>query len=152
MGKLLLMSFGVIMFAACRQQQPATTPPTGGLRKISVADSQAVERIRQSGAKILVQQPDYIVAYLDSVPADQVTALAAESNPAGEQDLVQRLVRIHYADKAQLQQIIDLGVDVWEVQSDSVTARVYDLHLEQLQQSGFVYRIIKMDASAQEDK
>jgi len=152
MGKILVILFGVIAFAACRQQQPAATPPASGLRKISAADSQTVERIRQSGVKILVQQPDYLIVYSDSAQIGQMQAMAMEAKTATEQDLVQRLVRIHFTDKTQLQKIVDLGVDVWEVQSDSVTARVYDLHLEQLKQDGFTYRILKMDANAPEEQ
>jgi hypothetical protein len=149
MVKILLVFAGAIMLSACRQPQPSATPPASGLRKISAADSQTLERLRQSGVKILVQQPDYLIVYSDSA---QIQALGPQAKPATEQDLVQRLVRIHFADKTQLQKIADLGVDVWEVQGDSVTARVYDLHLEQLKQDGFAYRILKMDASAKEDK
>ncbi len=146
MGKFLVTLFGALAFAACSQQQSATTSMArGGLRKINTADQQTIERLRQSGVKILVQQPDYVIIYSDSATI-QATQVATE------QELVQRLANIHFADKAQLQQIIDLGVDVWEVKGDSVTARVYDLYLEQLKQGGFNYRILKMDASAKEGK
>jgi hypothetical protein len=152
MEKFLLMLLGVLVFIACRQQQPASSPTSTGLRKISVSDQQMVERLRQSGVKILVQQPDYVIIHSDSAAAGQLQALAMNTQPASEQDLVQRLARIHFADKTQLQKIVDLGVDLWEVQGDSVTARVYDWHLEQLKHDGLSYRILKMDAGAQEDK
>jgi len=147
MGKFLLMLLCAIVLGACRQQPPAETARAGGLRKIANADSQTVERLRQSGVKILVQQPDYLIIYSDSTTIQTMNTQAAT-----EKELVQRLVNIHFADKAQLQQIVDLGIDVWEVQGDSVTARVYDLYLEQLKQGGFRYRILKMDASAKEGK
>jgi len=152
MGKFLLMLSGTLIICACRQQQPASSPTSIGLRKISISDQQTVERLRQSGVKILVQQPDYLVVYGDSAAAAQLRALATDTQPATEQDLTQRLVRIHFTDKARLQTIVDLGVDLWDVQGDSVTARVYDLYLEQLKQNGFTYRILKMDAGAPEDK
>jgi hypothetical protein len=152
MGKFFVMLFGALAFAACGQQQPATTSTAstastarGGLRKISPADQQIVERLQQSGVKILVQQPDYLIIYSDSTMVEPLNA-----QPATEKDLVQRLARIHFTDKAQLQQIVDLGVDVWEVQGDSVTARVYDWYLEQFKQNGITYRVVKMDASAKE--
>jgi len=154
MGKFFVTLFGAVAFVACGQQQPATTPTAstastghGGLRKISPADQQTIERLRQSGVKILVQQPDYLIIYSDSTTMQTMNTQAAT-----EKELVQRLVNIHFADKAQLQQIVDLGVDVWEVQGDSVTARVYDLYLEQLKHGGFSYRVLKMDASAKEGK
>jgi hypothetical protein len=142
MGKILLLILGAMTFAACGQQQPAARS-TKGLRKISVTDAETVARIRQSGAKILVQEPDYLVVYSEG-------EVGISSQPASEQDLVQRVARIHFADQTQLQKIVDLGVDLWEVESDSATARVYDLYLEQLKQDGFAYRILKMDAAKEE--
>jgi len=153
MGKFFVMLFGSLVLTACGQQQPATTSTAltgrGGLRKISPADQQTIERLRQSGVKILVQQPDYVIIYSDSAT---LQTLAMNTQAASEKDVVQRLVNIHFTDKAQLQQIVDLGVDVWEVQGDSVTARVYDLYLEQLKQNGINYRVVKMDAGAKEGK
>jgi len=156
MGKLFVMLCVVLALAACGRQQPATTSTAstasanrGGLRKISPADQQTVERLRQSGVKILVQQPDYVLIYSDSAT---IQTLAMDTQAASEKDVVQRLAKIYFADKAQLQQIVDLGVDVWDVQGDSVTARVYDLYLEQLKQKGINYRVIKMDAGAKEGK
>jgi hypothetical protein len=152
MVKFLLLLLGTLALIACRQQQPATTPAASGLRKISASDQQTVERLRQSGVKILVEQPDYLVVYSDSATASLIQMLAVNAQPATERDLVQRLARIHFTDKAQLQKIVDLGVDLWEAQGDSAIARVYDWHLEQLEQEGYTYRILKMDANAPEDK
>lgn len=150
MGKLFVMLLGALALAACGQQQPATTSTAatarGGLRKINTADQQTIERLRrQRGVKILVQQPDYLIIYSDSSTIQPLNTQAAT-----EKDIVQRLVNIHFTDKAQLQQIVDLGVDVWDVQGDSVTARVYDFYLEQLKHNGINYRVIKMDASDKE--
>ena len=154
MGKFFVMLLGALALTACGQQQPATTTTAstaatgrGGLRKISSADQQTIERLRQSGVKILVQQPDYLIIYSDSTT---MQTLAMNTQVATEKDVVQRLVKIHFTDKAQLQQIADLGVDVWDVQGDSVMARAYDWYLEQLKQNGMNYRVVKMDASAKE--
>jgi hypothetical protein len=152
MGKFLLLFLSAMALGACRQQQPAATAASSGLRKIPYADSQTVEKVRQSGVKILVQQPDYLIVYSDSSSAQALQALTVTPQSATEADLVQRLVKIHFADQAQLQRIVDLGVDLWHVEGDSATARAYDLHLEKLKQEGFTYRILKMDASAKEDK
>ncbi len=153
LGKFLLLFLAAVAFGACGRQQPPTTSASGaGLRKIAYTDSQTVEKIRQSGVKILVQQPDYLIVYSDSSGVQALQALPISSQAAGEHDLVQRLVQIHFADQAQLQKIVDLGVDLWDVAGDSATVRAYDLHLEKLKQDGFKYRILKMDASAKEDK
>jgi hypothetical protein len=152
MGKLLLFFLGVLTLSACRQQQPAATATPSGLRKIPYTDSQTVEKVRQSGVKILVQEPDYLIVYSDSASVQALQTLTVTPQAATEADLVQRLVKIHFADQAQLQKIVDLGVDLWQVEGDSATVRAYDLHLEKLKQEGFTYRILKMDASAKENK
>ncbi|MCI0698575.1 hypothetical protein L0337_42065 [candidate division KSB1 bacterium] len=152
MGKFLLLFLGALALGACRQQQPAATATQSGLRKIPYTDSQTVEQIRQSGVKILVQQPDYLIVYSDSTSVQALQSLSVTPQSATEADLVQRLVQIHFNGQEQLQKIVDLGVDLWHVEGDSATVRVYDLHLEKLKQEGFTYRILKMDASAKEDK
>jgi hypothetical protein len=152
MGKLLLLFLGTLAFGACRQQQPAATATPSGLRKIPYTDSQTVEQIRQSGVKILVQQPDYLIVYSDSSSVQALQTLSVTPQSAAEADLVQRLVQVHYTGQEQLQKIVDLGVDLWHVEGDSATVRAYDLHLEKLKEQGFAYRIVKMDASAKEDK
>ena len=153
MGKLLLLFLSALALGACRQQQPAATATSSsGLRKIPYTDSQTVDKVRQSGVKILVQQPNYLIVYSDSSSMQALQALTVTPQSATEKDLVQRLVRVHFTDQAQLQKIVDLGVDLWQVEGDSATVRAYDLHLDKLKQEGFTYRILKMDASAKEDK
>lgn len=152
MGKFLLLFLGVLAFGACRQQQPAATATPSGLRKIPYTDSQTVEKLRQSGVKILVQQPGYLIVYSDSSSVQSLQTLDVTPQAAAETDLVQRLAQIHFTGQEQLQRIVDLGVDLWHVEGDSATVRAYDLHLEKLKDEGFTYRILKMDASAKEDK
>lgn len=152
MGKFLLLLLGALALGSCRQQQPAATATPSGLRKIPYTDSQTVEQIRQSGVKILVQQPDYLIVYSDSSSGQALQALTVTSQSATEADLVQRLVQVHFTGQEQLQKIVDLGVDLWHVEGDSATVRAYDLHLEKLKQEGLTYRILKMDASTKENK
>ena len=46
-----------------------------------------------------------------------------------------------------LQQQIDLGIDPWQVHGDTLTARAYDLHIEQLRESGLNVEILAQDAA-----
>ncbi|MDZ7344244.1 MAG: hypothetical protein ONA90_06980 [candidate division KSB1 bacterium] len=147
MEKFVSLLLAIVAFGACRQQSPSPASAYG-LRKITDTDSQLVERIRQSGMEILVQQPDYLIVRVDSSAVGTLQSLAITTRPAAERDLIQRLVRIPFNDKAALQVIADLGVDIWHVEGNIVVARVYDLHLEKLHQRGFTYEVVKIDASA----
>lgn len=98
-----------LLLAACSTPSPSAKGPAG-LRKISYANAAELERIRLTGAEIIVQQPDYVVIRTDSA---QLAALALASQPAQEQDLVQRLVAIVLRDSTSLQTVVDSGVDLW---------------------------------------
>jgi len=69
-----------------------------------------------------------------------------------ERDLVQRLVHIKIDSTHVLQQVADAGLDVWEVQGDTVVARAYDLQLERLRQAGFTWREVAQDADQMKGK
>ncbi|MCG3156033.1 MAG: hypothetical protein DKINENOH_02641 [bacterium] len=131
-----------LLLAACSTPSPSAKGPAG-LRKISYANAAELERIRQTGAEIIVQQPDYVVIRTDSA---QLAALALTSQPAQEQDLVQRLVAIVLRDSTSLQTVVDSGVDLWEARGDTAVARAYDIQLEKLRREGLAITVIAENA------
>ncbi len=131
-----------LLLAACSTPSPSAKGPAG-LRKISYANAAELERIRQTGAEIIVQQPDYVVIRTDSA---QLAALALASQPAQEQDLVQRLVAIVLRDSTSLQTVVDSGVDLWEARGDTAVARAYDIQLEKLRREGLAITVIAENA------
>ncbi|RME01893.1 MAG: hypothetical protein D6814_00630 [Calditrichaeota bacterium] len=144
---ILLLSGVLFLFGACGKpvsQQAASH----GLKKIHYRSEADLQRLRQAGARIIVQQPDYVIIDNDSL----ITALGFKAEPIQEKDLVQRLVRIVAANRDELQKAIDIGVDPWEVHGDTLIARAYDLYIEQLRKSGLTVEIIAQDASKWEGK
>lgn len=133
-----------LLLAACSTPSPSAKGPAG-LRKISYANAAELERLRQTGAEIIVQQPDYVVIRTDSA---QLAALALTSQPAQEQDLVQRLVAIVLRDSTSLQTVVDSGVDLWEARGDTAVARAFDMQLEKLRQEGLAITVIAENADA----
>lgn len=131
-----------LLLAACSTPSPSAKGPAG-LRKISYANAAELERIRLTGAEIIVQQPDYVVIRTDSA---QLAALALTSQPAQEQDLVQRLVAIVLRDSTSLQTVVDSGVDLWEARGDTAVARAYDIQLEKLRREGLAITVIAENA------
>ncbi len=131
-----------LLLAACSTPSPSAKGPAG-LRKISYANAAELERIRLTGAEIIVQQPDYVVIRTDSA---QLAALALASQPAQEQDLVQRLVAIVLRDSTSLQTVVDSGVDLWEARGDTAVARAFDIQLEKLRQQGLAITVIAENA------
>lgn len=131
-----------LRLAACATPSPSAKGPAG-LRTVSYADAAELEHIRQTGAEIIVQQPDYVVIRTDSA---QLAALALTSRPAQEQDLVQRLVAIVLRDSTSLQTVVDSGVDLWEARGDTAVARAYDIQLEKLRREGLAITVIAENA------
>jgi len=129
---------------APQSQQPASN----GLKKIHYGSEADLQRLRQAGARIIVQQPDYVIVERDS----GLAALGFKSEPIRESDLVQRLVRIVTANRDQRQQAIDTGIDPWEIRGDTLVARAFDLQIEQLRSSGISVEIIAKNAAKWEGK
>jgi len=148
MVKLLLLGCLALAFCACTSQ-PASGPATG-LRKVRYRTPEELQKLRDAGVDIVVQQSNYVIVRVDST---KVTALAAVPTEAvQERDLVQRLVHIKIDSTHVLQQVADAGLDVWEVQGDTVVARAYDLQLERLRQAGFTWREVAQDADQMKGK
>ncbi len=142
----MLKSYCIFILAcfmvSCQSPQPSAKSASG-LRKMKYSSAEELARIRQTGAEIIVQQPDYVIVRVDStMPA--ALALAAEA--LQEKDLVQRLVYITLQDSTSLQKIVDAGVDFWETRGDTAIARAFDIQLKRLQEAGFSCQIIAADA------
>jgi len=139
---VFLLLFGCI--------SPETKPPIGkttGLRKVMISSSQEVERLRNFDLEIIVQEEKYVVVRQDSAQIKNLQNAGFTTLPIKGSDLVQRLVRVHFSSREQLQQIIDMGVDFWKQEGDSLTARAFDIHLSRMQAAGIGYRILARDAS-----
>jgi len=131
-----------LLLAACSTPSPSGKGPAE-LRKIRYADAAELQRIRQTGAEIIVQQPDYVVIRSDSA---QLAALSLPSQLVQEQDLVQRLVAIVLRDSTSLQTVVDSGVDLWETRGDTAIARAFDIQLDKLRQEGLAITVIAENA------
>lgn len=142
MLKIHFPLFLALFIASCQSPQPSAKSASG-LRKIKYSSTEELARIRQAGAEIIVQEPDYVIIRVDST---MTAALALPAETLQEKDLVQRLVYITLQDSTSVQQIVDAGLDLWETRGDTAIARAFDIQLEKLQEAGFSFQIIAADA------
>ena len=148
MAKSILLSLGVCLFlGACSTPEPQQAA-NHGMKKIRYTSEADLQRLRQAGARIIVQQPGYVIIDSDST----IGALGFKAESIQESDLVQRLVRIATANRDERQMAIDTGIDPWEVRGDTLIARAFDLQIEQLRSSGLTVEIIAENAAKWEDK
>ena len=89
MFKLILVGGLVMAFSACTPEPPPAAR-AAGLKKIRYRTPEEVQKLREAGAEIIVQQSDFVIVRVDSAA---VSALAAvPSEPTQEIDLVQRQI------------------------------------------------------------
>jgi hypothetical protein len=129
------------------QQAPSSS--ADALKKISYQNAEELQRLRDSGAEIIVQQENYVIVRTDS---QTLSAFAANAAAVQEQDLIQRLVHVQLRDAGDVQLIVDAGADLWEVKSDTAIVRAFDIQLERLRKAGVPYRLVKQDASEEEGR
>ncbi len=144
----------VLGLAACATQpessvQQAQTTSANALKKISYKSAEELQRLRDSGAEIIVQEPTYVIVRSDS---QTLSAFAVNAAPAQELDLIQRLAHVQLRDSSDVQKIVDAGVDLWEVNGDTAIVRAFDIQLDHLRAAGMSLRIEKQDASQTEGK
>lgn len=148
MLRLYFLLFACLIFAFCQSEQQPQQAQTAGLQKVYYKNPEEVQNLRNAGAEIIVQQPDYVVIRTNKM----LQTHGLKSEPIQEADLVQRLVKIAIRDSSDLQTIVNSGVDLWEVKNDTAVVRAFDIYIEQLKQAGLSVEIIAQNASKLEEK
>ena len=129
-----------------KQGTTASQPSTASgpqIVKIPITRAAQVDSLRNSGIDILVVEDNYIAVRVAAGDEVKVQALQLKTEPIKETELVQRLVRIAGVDRTRIQELVDLGIDVWEVEGDAVTAQVYDKHIWEIEKLGFPVEILE---------
>jgi len=149
MLRIYFLLFACLVFAFCQsEQQPQQAQTQQGLQKIHYNSDAEIQQLRQAGAEIIVQEPDYVIVRTDSMLQTQ----GLKSEAIQETDMIQRLVKIQLRDSIDLQRVVNSGVDLWEVKGDTAVARAFDIYIERLKKAGLTVKIIAKDASKMEEK
>lgn len=148
MLRIYLLLLACLIFAFCQSEQQPQQAQSQGLQKIYYKSQDEIQNLRNAGAEIIVQEPDYVVIRTDKM----LQAHGLKSEPIQEVDLVQRLVKIQLKDSTDLQTIVNSGVDLWEVKNDTAVVRAFDIYIEQLKQAGLSVEVVAQDASKLEEK
>lgn len=150
MGKKIGLAILMVALCACAKEpeHAARQAPEHGLKKLRNATEEQIQQLRNAGAEIIVQEKDYIIVSTENVA--QTLDLRFEA--ISESDLVQRFVHVLLTDRSELQQVVNSGMDYWELKGDTVVGRAFDVQIEQLRKEGFTVDIIAQNASAREEK
>jgi len=148
MLKINLFLISCLIFVFCQSAQQPQQAQSQGLQKIYYKSQAELQKLREAGAEIVVEEPDYVIIRTDSMLQTE----SLNSVPIEEQDLVQRLVKIHVKDSTDIQAVVNSGMDLWEIKADTAIGRAYDLYIERLRKAGLTVKIIARDASKMEEK
>jgi len=132
----------LLLCLACGTEEPQQAQAVG-LQKIAIESQEDVDRLRDAGAEIIVQEDDYVIVRAKNM----VQARELGGVPIEESDLVQRLIRVTPGDSGDLQKAVDVGIDLWKVRDDTLIARAFDIYIEKLRELGFDVEILARDAS-----
>lgn len=148
MLRIYFILLACLIFAFCQSEQQPQQAQKAGLQKVHYKNQEEIQALRNAGAEIIVQEPDYVVIRTDKM----LQTHGLKSEPIQEADLVQRLVKIALKDSTDLQTVVNSGVDLWQVKNDTAVARAFDIYIEQLKQAGLSVEIIAKNASKLEEK
>ncbi len=139
---LLKLLLSIPLFFAC-QQENITTQLDAGLHKIVNPAPEPIERLRELGTEIIVQEQDYIIIRAD----ESIEAVSVSTQPVQEADFVHRLIRVPLDDSTALQTVVNAGVDLWTVQNDTAIARAFDIDIREIRDAGLDVHVVAQDAS-----
>ena len=117
------------------------------LVRISIMDPGGVEQLIHNGIDVIVVEPGYIIARLNQSQAAVIQNLTLPMVPAREAELVQRLIQVVVPEPADIQQLVDIGIDTWEIRGDTVLARAYDNYIRRIRNQGFTVNILEHNAA-----
>ncbi|MFQ5638968.1 MAG: hypothetical protein ACE5IR_13370 [bacterium] len=122
------------------------------IKKIAIQNRAQADSLINRGLDVIVIEDDYVAVRLDEDALNALGAMSLNAEPIQEQDLIQRLVKIAVSSKENVNDLIALGMDIWEVREDTVIAQVYDKHILQAESKGYAVEIIERNAQAAIEK
>lgn len=143
MSKIVLVLMSLLLVCVACEPQQVTTQLSAGLHKVVRPTTEQIERLRDLGAELVVQEQDYIIIRTE----ETLEAVSVSTQPVQESDFVHRLVHVHLQDSTSLQKVVNTGVDLWSVENDTAIARAFDIDIRELRDADLDVRIVAQDAS-----
>jgi len=153
MLKLMLFLYLLLLIglSACGQESPEsgkremareTQWQQAQLRKIPIQSQGEVDSLLNLGLDVIVEEEDYVVVHMQPSDTNQVQAANITTKPIQESDLIQRLVKIPIEQRERVNDLTEIGIDIWEVRQDTVVAQAYDKYIREARQKGFEVIIV----------
>lgn len=154
----------LIGLSACGQESPEseksemsqeTQWQQAQLRKIPIQNSSEVDSLLHLGLEVIVEEEQFVVVRMQPADTNVVRAANITTQPIQESDLIQRLVKIPVEQQERVNELTEIGMDIWEVRQDTVIAQAYDKYIWEARERGFEVIITAenvLDLVREEDK
>lgn len=147
----IIIIAGGLCFMACQNSSGELSETAGSqkqetegpqLQKVAIENTAQADSLINMGLDVIVVEETYVVVRVAPAEAEKISSMNLKSQTVQESELVQRLVKIAISKKEDVQVLIELGMDVWEVQADTVTAQVFDKHIRQAESKGYTVKVV----------
>ncbi len=151
MSKMLTFTLAFCMLTACQRPEQkhsatqARDPNLPQMKKIEIERPEQADSLIQAGVDVIVVEGTYVIARVAQTDIAALEDSQLNSVDAEESDFVQRLIKISGHNREHLTEFAEMGLDIWEVQADTVLAQAFDKHISQLRQNGLSVKIIARD-------
>jgi hypothetical protein len=111
------------------------------LVKIYIENQDDVDTISNLGFKteIYVIEQNYLVIRITDEEKQELEKIGFSVTAIKEEELVHRIVKVNQED---IDELANLGLDIWEVNQGYLIAMVYDKQIMELKEKGFVVEIL----------
>jgi arginyl-tRNA synthetase len=141
----------LLFFFGCQSQTEQTVQTVSQayfnsgpqLVKISTTNTASADSLIKQGLDVIVIEEDYVIAKMSGSDVNTVQAMTLNMQTFKEEELVQRLIKIVMNNQSNLQDIGEIGIDIWEVKGDTVVAQAFDKYIRQLEAKGYTVEIVE---------
>jgi hypothetical protein len=107
-------------------------------------------QVRGIGARLIQREPTYAVVSATLAQLETMRRQGIQFQPATEQNLVPRFVRITVPDEGSVQLVVAAGTDIFEIIDKVVLGRAFDHQIETLRQQGLKVEVVAPPSPGQQ--
>ncbi|MCW3130185.1 MAG: M14 family zinc carboxypeptidase [Methanophagales archaeon] len=110
--------------------------------KVSIENQDDVDTLSNLGLEIYVIEQNYLAIRITNEEEQEIERIGFSVTPIKEDELVHRIVKVVIKNEEDINELANLGLDIWEVNQGYLIAMAYDKHIIELKEKGFVVEIL----------
>jgi len=114
------------------------------LMKVMLKNNNTLDDLKLMGFALITVQNDYAIIRISEENTKYLTDRGLFIVPASEKDLVRRRIKIRFSDEIDLNNILNSGIDIWQIdrRNKFVIGQAFDNYINQLREKKINVEII----------